>query len=290
MNISDDFFPKLPTKKGHWQTIYLEPIVGSGEQIAIAATASLENSEYRAIQAIRTELLDSLYGVKAANMQDFIDWVIDSANKELRVNNGSLINWKPPFSGIKIGELHFAADETIEGILKQALRFTASLSSLALDADRDEDEEQPRKYSEQWATNISEELKSINPKLTANFKKKIKISDSDVLTQYGFVTENYVSNFGLLIPVRLSSSLNTVKAKLFDLETLKKSGLLIKPSKYEIIMGTPSSDDPTLTNKAIKNLDETIKMVSEFANSENIDVFRAENARMAAIHLNQVAA
>ena len=96
-----------------------------------------------------------------------------------------------------------------------------------------------------------------------------------------------MTNFGLLVPTRLSSSLSTVKAKLFDLEIFRKSSLLIKPEIYEIIIGTPSLDDPTLSDKSLKRLQENIEMISELATTEGIELYRAENASQAATHINK---
>jgi hypothetical protein len=289
MNTLEELFPPEPTFSGIWQTLYLEPIVGSGERISVAVVAIGSNNEYRIIQAIRSELLECLYGAQSQNMQSMIDWLIESASNELK-SHRNLSEWVAPFDGVKIGSLHPAADENIEGILKQAIRFTASLSTLALDAEREEDEFQPKRYSEQWAASIFDEIKTINPQLSNFFKKRLKISESNILTSFGFMNDKYVSNFGLLVPTRLSTSLSNVKAKLFDLETLQKSQALIKPQKYEIVIGTPSLSDPTLTDKSARKLRETIDMVTEVAASENIELFRAENAREAAIHINEVAA
>jgi hypothetical protein len=289
MNTLESLFPAQPNYRGSWQTIYLEPIIGSGEKIAIAVTAIGKDKQYKVIQAIRPELLDCLYGSQAEKMQTMVDWIVDSANNEIKASN-TLSEWSPPFDGVILGKEQIAADENIEGILRQAIRISASLSTLALDAEREEDEEQPRKYSENWTRSIADEMRLISPHFASHFNKKIKVSDTDILTSYGFLTEKYVSNFGLLVPSRLSASLNSMKAKLFDLESLKKSQLLVKPDKYEMIIGMPSFDDPTLSNKAVNRLQDTVKMVSELAYSENITLIQTKNAKQAAEHLIDTAA
>lgn len=289
MNTLESLFPTQPDYSGAWQAIYLEPIIGSGEKIAIAVTAIGADKQYKVIQAIRPELLDCLYGSQAEKMQAMIDWVMNSANNEINTNC-TLSNWSPPFDGVKLSQEHIAADENIEGILKQAIRISASLSTLALDAEREDDEEQPSKYSENWTRSIADEIRLISPHFSSHFNKRIKISDTDILTSYGFLTAKYVSNFGLLVPSRLSASLNSMKAKLFDLETLKKSQLLVKPVTYEMIIGMPSLDDPTLSYKAVSRLQDTVKMVSELANTEDINLIQAKNAKQAAEHLISMAA
>ena len=289
MNTLDSLFPESPSYSGCWQTIYLEPIVGSGEQVAIAVVAIGGNSEHKILQALRSELLDCLYGTQSKNMQGIIDWAIESARNEIN-QKGTLNSWCPPFGGLTAGDINLAADENIEGILKQAIRFSASLSNLALDAERDDEDIQPKKQNEQWSRNIAEELKQINPQLLTCFNQKIKVSKSNIMTSYGFYTDTYVSNFGLLVPTRLSGSLSSVKAKLLDLESFKKSSLLIKPEQYEIIIGTPSFDDPTLSDKAVIRLRETVDMVSELAEKEGVKLFHTDSAVKAASHINEQAA
>lgn len=289
MSVSDLFFPVEPKVKGSWHTIYLEPIVGSGERISVAVIAILESKVFRVIQAIRSELLDCLYGVQAENMQAMIKWIIDSARVEIE-RNGSIEAWKPPIDGVFIGVAVDAADDDIEGILRQAIRFTSSLSSLALDADRDYEEDQPKRYSERWVRNIQDEIRRKKPNLISNFSKKIKLSEANVLTSYGFLMDTYVSNFGLLIPSRMSSSINAVKARLFDLESLMKTSSLIKPDRYELVLGHPPFSDPTLTPRSADKLEENLKMISELAKSEGVNVFCADSAEMAANHIIEVAA
>lgn len=289
MNTLETLFPSRPAYEASWQAIYIEPIVGSGEHIAVAVAAYSNDKEYRVIQAIRSELLDCLYGSQASSMQSMIDWLIESSRKEVELN-GSLDKWVPPFGGVKLGASRLAADENIEGILRQAVRFSASLSTLALDAEREDDEEQPRRYAEHWTRSIVEEVRLLDPHLISGFRRQIQVSEANVMTSYGFLNERYVSNFGLLVPTRLSASLNSIKAKLFDLETLKKSNLLVKPESYEVIVGTPSFDDPTLSNKAVERLRQTIEMVEELAQAEDVEFFRAESAKEAAEHLKLKAA
>ncbi|MGB3610676.1 MAG: hypothetical protein WA987_09915 [Cellvibrio sp.] len=289
MNTLDALFPAVPSYRGRWRTIYLEPIIGSGERIAIAIVAIGSDRRLKVAQAIRVELLDCLYGVQAGNIQSMIDWIISSLHNSYK-SKGNLDNWNPPFGGVSCSAFAEAADHDIDGIIKQAVRFTASLSNIAMDAEREEEEEQPKRYTEQWAKSICEEIRESNPLLVTYFGKRVQLSESKILTSYGFLKDSYVANFGLLLPTRLSSSLNMIKAKIFDLESLKKSSLLIKPQSYEIIVGSPAYTDPTLTDKIVGKLRDTTSMIEELAHTEGIKLFRAESAKIAADHIEQNAA
>lgn len=293
MNVFESMFPESPAYKGIWQTIYLEPIIGSKERIAIVVVAIGEDRQYKALQSLRPELLECLYGDQAQNMQNMINWALETITAELD-RNGKLIEWVPPFAGLEAGTPHKAADEDINGILRQAIRSSASLSELALDADRDnssDEDSQTKRKSDQWATSIAEELKNIEPHLLSGFRKKIQVGSTNVKTTYGFYSEEYVSNFGLLTPIRLSSSLTTVKAKILDLEALKKSqASMLKPESLEIIIGTPSFEDPTLTKKNIDSVKDSIKMLEDYSAKEGITVFQATSARTAANRIAEKAA
>ena len=205
MNTLENIFPDNPSLKGFWHAIYLEPIIGSGERITVAVAAITSSSEFSVIQAIRSELLDCLYGMQAPNIQNMINWLISSATEFINVS-GNLDGWRAPFDGVICTDATLASDSSIDGILKQAIRFSASLSTLSLDADRDEDDQQPKKYTSRWATNIADELKLINPYLIPYLKQRISIGGSGIQTTFGFLNDKYVSNFSLLIPSNFSFS------------------------------------------------------------------------------------
>ena len=285
MSKLDSLFPEPPETTGYWRSVYLEPIVGSGEKMAIAAIAVSENS-FKVIQSVRSELLDCLYGNQAENIGSMITWVINSLKKELK-NSGNLHNWQSPIGGVHISDETLARGSNIDDILRQAIRFSASLSSLSLDAERSDDDEQPKRYAEHWSRSISTAMKEVNPQLLSSFGKRVQLGETNVLTSFGFIHGEYTANFGLLVPSRLSASLNNVKAKLLDLETFKKSSLGVKPSSFEVIIGSPSLQDPTLTDKSIKKIRDNFTVIEEIAHAEGISVYRAESAEEAASYIDR---
>ena len=285
MNSLDSLFPALPETTGCWRPVYLEPIVGSGEKISIAVIG-VSGKSYKVIQSVRNELLDCLYGKQAENISSMITWVIESLNNQLRLK-GSLEEWESPITGVEIGAETTARGSNIDDILRQAIRFSASLSTLSLDAERSDDDEQPKKYTEHWARSISTAMVDINPQLLSSFGKKVQLGETNLLTSFGFIYGEYTANFGLLVPSRLSASLNNVKAKLLDLETFKKSSLGVKPNSYEVIIESPSLKDPTLTSMSVKKIRDNFTLIEEIAHAENINVYRAESAEEAANHINE---
>ncbi|ATI44564.1 hypothetical protein HJ057_03245 [Vibrio parahaemolyticus] len=288
--MSNFAFPAMPTFHGSWQAIYFEPIVGSGERITIAVLAKSITGEYKVVRSMRSEIFECLYGINAPKVVSMVDLTIASISRQLELNKVT-DDWVAPIDGVTLGQTHRASAQDINGILRQGLRFSASLSSLALDADRCEDEEvQPKRYTSKFSKTIKEKLEIINPSLVDSFNQKIKISESDALVTYGFMNDRYVTNFGLLVPSRLSASITTIKAKIFDIEALKRSNYLLKPLRYEVIIGTPSFEDPTLTDSAVLNLRNSLEMIEELADKDEIHIYRALDSDNAAHHIVKHAA
>lgn len=282
-------FPPLPLYKGVWGSIQIEPIIGSGEKITIAVCAVGEDGDYRVVQSLSDELLELLYRNHKNNMADLINVITSSLSIYLALNK-DISNWEPPMSGVVIGKVSLALDVDIEGIIDQGLRFSSSFSDLLENNVPNTSSSDRKRIYTRFSNNILKQVADIDPTLTESFNRRVRVADSDVKTSFGFLNDKYASNFGLLTPNNLSSSLNNIKARIFDIEALKKSGLLFKPETYEVIVGTPSFDDPTLSDKLLHRLKNTFEMVEEIADKDDIRIFRVSGAQEAADRIIKFAA
>ncbi|MFG0903404.1 hypothetical protein [Photobacterium damselae] len=293
MNINHfyDLFPPLPLYKATWTAIQLEPIVGSGERITIAVCAIGENNEFRITQSLSDEILEMLFRNKKKHINDLIYIISKSLNNHLSKGIG-LNEWKPPFMGVILGNINTAMDVDIDGVINQGLRFSSSLSNLLdnTNNDRGLESDSKKKYIAKFSSAIQEQVTSLYPNLASSFNQRIHLVDKDAKTSFGFLNDKYVSNFGLITPSNLSGSLTNIKARIFDIEALKKSSLLIKPETYEVIVGSPSFNDPTLSSKVIYRLKNSFEMIEEIADKEDIRVFKVHNANEAGQRIINLAA
>ncbi|CAH1589449.1 hypothetical protein [Vibrio rotiferianus] len=282
-------FPSLPLYKGSWGSVQIEPIIGSGERITIAVCAVGDDGDYRVVQSLSDELLEFLYKTQKSNMSDLINIITSSLSKHLSLNK-NISEWSAPISGVLIGSINDGLDVDIDGVIDQGLRFSSSLSDL-LEPNRLATNSTTRKrINTRFSNNILKQVADVNPTLVDSFNRRIRVADSDAKTSFGFLNDKYVSNFGLLTPSSLSSSLNNIKARIFDIEALKKSDLLFKPDIYEVIIGSPSFDDPTLSDKTLHRLKNSFEMVEEIADKDDIRVFRVAGAQEAASRIIKLAA
>ncbi|WP_434139503.1 hypothetical protein [Photobacterium leiognathi] len=275
-------FPSLPLYRGIWAAVQVEPIIGSGEKITIAVCAKGEDGTFKVIESLPNQILDLLFRSQKQNMSDLIYLVKCSLERHLSLNK-ELASWRSPFTGVVLSKINDGLDVDIEGIIAQGLRFSSSFSNLLSDfGEYNQSNNIRKKNSHNFTNKIFKQVININPSLKDSFNRRIRVSDSDAKTSFGFLNERYVSNFGILAPSNLSSSLTNIKARIFDIEALKKSTMLFKPTLFEVIVGSPSFDDPTLSDKTLYRLKNSFEMIQEIADKDEICVFRVNGVKDAA--------
>lgn len=282
MALDLSIFPIKPMYHGKWWAVSFEPIVGSGERINAIVVARGDDGRHDVIQSIRDDVLDSLYGMKSDSIKDMLSWVKQSILMHI-ANDSDLDSWISPVSGFEVIKSARALDDNLPGIFRQAIRLTSSLGTLSLEAERSEEDEQSgQKQTEQWATRIFDESSILCPSLNGFFGTRVRLSGVNVYTKFGFYNDKYASNFGLIVPSRLSASINTIKAKVYDLESLKKSSMVLKPETVDIIVGIPSFDDPTIPQKTVDKMRSHQDEMTELASKEGINFISVHNAKQAA--------
>lgn len=277
-------FPQIPNFKGEWRAIQLEPIIGSGERITVAISVLGQNGEHKAIQAIRPELLECLYGNKSKDMMKLIELIIQSISNQ----SDNLQEWKPPFEGLFLSKAHHTSSKDIYGILRQAIQLSSSLSKLSLAAEHHEENisEQVKKAELRWSASIENEVITKNNNLRTFFNVSKKLGNSQIKTRFNFLTDNYASNFAVFNPHSASQSTTVIKSKLIDLERLEKAQGLFNIEKRELILGLPDfKNDVSLSDKAIKNAENYLIMYKEIASSQKIKIFETSTPTLAAKRL-----
>ena len=133
-------------------------------------------------------------------------------------------------------------------------------------------------------------VEEVRPALGLSFEQAYSFGKEHVKIRYGFVTARYASNFGLIVPSRLPYTIGASKARLLDLEMLRESDQLVKPSVFELILGTPSLDDPKLSSITVRRIIENIELIEAHGDAEGIPVVRMNTVQEAAKYLLSKAA
>ncbi|MDY5106087.1 MAG: hypothetical protein SPE78_02910 [Actinobacillus minor] len=284
-------FPELPRFKGEWRAIQLEPIVGSGERITVAISALGQNGEHKAIQAIRPELLECLYGNKAKDISNLISLILYS----VKAQHTNLNEWVAPFEGVIMTSAQKTISEDIDGILRQAIQLSASLSSLALTVEHNEETQssQVKKENARWANTIKELVISRKPALKVYFDAQYQATEkSPIKSKLSFAAPNYVANIGILQPTRLSPSVQSLKSKILDIEIFNDNLPLFKEREItkEIIVGIPNiEEDITLSNRNIQSIKDYVELLHEISDKQNILLHTVNSHNQAANRIIRMA-
>ncbi len=217
----EHLFPSMPSYRGYWHSILLEPIIGSGEKITVIIVAVGNDSAFKIHKTLNSDVLKCLYGNNAYKIENIIHFLAESIQNEL-TSRGHLESWESPFQGVELRDKSDAASANLDGILNQGILFSSSFAKASLNHAK----KSPKK--QKWANNIINQVKT-HPVLKSFINKKILVND--VKIKYHFLTEKYVANFG-----QLSVEKNDVAEKIYDLEILKK--INSEKDNYEIIIET----------------------------------------------------
>lgn len=280
-------FPKAPSMEGTWMPVFLEPIVGSGERIAVAIACTAANAQALAIKIVPDNAIRCMYGTSAEKVSSLVDWIVQSLSEHISVEH-SLVGWSPPFDGAMAGPISLGQGDDLREIISQAASMVSSLSKppdlLAVDPDSE-----MIVHDDRWETQIQVAVSSQSPSLAQSFGVTQDLGKANAKIKFGFMTAKYAANFGLMLPDHLPHSLGRSKIKLLDLELLKDARLLVKPSTIELILRTPRFDDKSISHLLLRRVIDNFEQIESHANGQGIGVVRAESAEEAAEYLLKVA-
>lgn len=280
----EKLFPKTPDFRGIWSPVYLETIYGSGEQLTVAVSAVGLNGEHTIISCLSESIIECMFGEKSEHFYSMIDWIIQSLDTHLS-NHQPLQEWRPPFKGVTLGTPVRGADDNIQGLLNQAIRFSSFFGSLQLE--EEEDFENDKEQSLSWANSVKQEIEEVAPFLSESFGRKIKIGGT--YKKYGFMNEKYACNFSPFNARNSSYGVRVAKSNIIDLQDINESGLLLIPESKELILIRPMLDNNILSQSQIQRAQDRLAEIERVAKIRNITIYKAKSPEDNARHILEMA-
>lgn len=286
--LSKESFPATPSYTGSWSAVVMEPVIGCGERITVAVTATGNDEASAVVQAIRPEVLKCIYGDRYIELQNQIQWVVDSIDRYMAVH-GTTKGWVAPFSGIYLGEENQAASDNIDGILKQGIRFSASLGTLAMTSE----EESVRDY---FYLDVRRIVIDFNPEQRPYFGRKVQLTNANHLTQFGYLHDGYAANFGTIDASRTQND-KLANSKILELKALRTRQMLsnlerANPDNLELILRVPPNimGDLAIPDKTKEKFSERMQNLRYLAERQEVNVVTFDDAANAAEHIIKMAA
>ena len=272
-------FPPGPAHRFEGAPVYLEPMMGSGERIAICAVASgPSGSAVRGL--IRSETAECLYGNQAASLLGLIDTVVHSIRDHIS-RGETLARWSPPLAGVSLGEIRMIRSESPRAAIAGIAQLHASLCYLpALGDSAHPPERRSDKPLSAWVKQVQDLTWPRVLMTGAAMNVDVVLAPGDTVRVH-FVHGPRAVMIGLISPVRLASRVNDAKIKLWNLRQL--------PSRFhlrELLLGVPDREEPELADAQVRGrIFSAVDALIEEARRSEIRLQTAVSAEEAADRL-----
>lgn len=275
-------FPGKPQNDYVGAAIYLEPMVGSGERIAVCAVAA-GNDGVEVLPLIRPEVVRCLYGDKSESFSGLVNLIVESLLK--LKNEQWLKEWVAPFDGVHMGAARKIVADNKRQAIASIAKLHASLAYLPALNDDDCDSESAEGSLKAWVSEIKSNVIATSPFLAGNFNRKIQLSKGDEV-KFMFADQNNAIETALLLPVGLAGKMNTAKVRLWNMSHL--------PDQYvnkRLILGVAHPDSPDMADKIVRErLNDRVNALLEQAYKDKITlktVFTHQEAANEIVALTQ---
>ncbi|PHX41348.1 hypothetical protein AO354_46960 [Pseudomonas syringae pv. syringae] len=263
--------PAAPSFQGSWASVYLEPMMASGERLTVAVAAIGVNGECRVSPAIRPHVIEAMFGAQAAGMAKMIGLICSSLQHHLQ-HRSSFDGWISPMSGVSLGRVRETSSIDLVGLLRQAVSMTASLAALDF-SDSENDLE----------------IVDRDARLSGYFNRTFEVSEKARPAKIFYLSERAAINTGKLIPgSALSGMFERNKARLLDLLVVRdRDDKLFPRAHFELVVFRPAFDDPTYSERQIDSLRRSIEALEEAGDKHELRVQAVQSPDEAADRLLQ---
>ncbi|HBK1299357.1 TPA: hypothetical protein SIE94_001272 [Escherichia coli] len=282
--------PAMPTSTGSWASVYLEPMVGSGERLTVIVAVVTSSGDVLVKPAIRKEVIEAMYGFRASSFNRMIEVISNSLQYHLE-NNKNFSGWVPPISGITLSTPRQAVSASVTGILRQAVALSSSLSSLLeIENNHVKKRSSNSREKDRWSTQLLDAVINKDNRRNIFFNRQFSFSDGHRPAKIFYLSDHAAINTGKLLPHNLTEQVKDGKAKISDLSMIKKHGDIFPRDTHKLIIYKPEDDNPAYTDKNIASIKSAFLALQDLAYTYDISITAVNSVEQAAsIILNTAA-
>lgn len=265
----------------------METIPGSGELITVAILARAASGQAKVRQTIAPALLSTLFGPSCGKgMQMMIGTTVLSLQKQLD-EGVSFDKIELPFGGFAFAHARDGVARDFSEVFDIAVRLSAAFGVSAFGTRQAVPDSSKRAF-EDWADKVRSDLLAAELKqafTVEEFNVRIKLARKHV--KFGFLRRGYAANFAVLRPGQTSGDSRSLKAKVFDLEALRRDQIL--PIDHaEVLLGSPpESALAAFSNRELETFHASMAFIADEAKARNVGLVRCSNSAEAANHIRQ---
>lgn len=267
-------FPATPSVSAEWAPVYFEPLLGSGERIAVAVICRDNEGHGAARVAVRHSVLKCMYSDQAAYVLGLIELLVESFDDHL-LSGGVLGDWVPPSTNCYLGPIRVAFGESLDSILAQGVRLSASLASgVEIESVTQEESGDSALQVERFIQQVKATVRQRVQDFESRFNQTVTVRQGAEPTSIGYLGERLAANFDVLVPgVSLTRKRTRAKAKLLDLQALKDQVDLVGGrNSYELLLWVPPVDSPLYSESALRRSDSVFLELQEIGDKHALRV------------------
>jgi hypothetical protein len=269
--------------KAIWTPLYWQPVMGSGERIMAGAIVDYDN-EVTAHRLIRNDILKTLYGSSAGNLEKLLDTAL---NLQLEMAQVVGLGNLPEVMGLQKGAVHTTTANSRLEALRQAVLLYSSMCNLdLLDDANDDDKPIVSDANKHFVTEVREHTVRSQPQYLQYFNRQSPLFNGGEPVRFGFISEKSLVHFSVLHSVRQQQSVSSARAKLWELSGAQDyTGI-----RAAMIMAVPRFDDATLGEHQAESAKRNIEEIEKEADKKEMRLYCVNTAQEGANQVIQLTA
>ena len=278
-------YPAPPNYGISWRSIQAEPVLLSGERIAVGTVVKGEDLLLMVARLIPAQKLKKIFGEELGRrIGDALQCCIDAAEKFYSLHPMSS-PWTPPLEGFHLGrEVTTLAKNMEDGLLQSAMH--SSSFSVAFHAEQAKIASRSELTApEDWRKQIIKAVQINRHDFDHCFQRKLQIHGSGVHFKFDFISEKYAAHFDAISENgNFQHALVRAQSKLWQLDRLRDGDALFKPALCELLLRVPADHDGP------GELGEFVGELTYEASKRDIGLYTSSSSAEAAQHLIENAA
>lgn len=271
-------------KNATWKPLFWEPVEGTDERLMAGALVDYEG-EINAYRILRDDILECVYGKAAGNPKKLLDTALQMIAAAARASSVSEVC--SSIMGLHPGETRNTEVTSVTDALRQAALMYSSLANLdKLDDTEAEDAPSQEESNKRFITEVRDIIISRNPILSIYFNKATRFFNDGEQVKFGFLSDRAVIHYGVLHPVRQSSSVKDARARLFELARIRD---ITGVKETALILAVPNTNDATLGTKQREAARRNAFEIQREAASVDITLSQVNTAEEAATKTEDLA-
>ena len=256
-----------------WRPVYWEPVPGTGERLMVGVI--LHAGDWLSRRLIRDDVLDGLYGQYAKGARNLIDSGLQTLIQIAQAAQ-SLADM-PAIMGLSCGPVRETHCENVTEALRVAALMHSSLTAMdKLDEPSESDIPDTGETNQRFATEVRNHVVERNPDFSRYFGRSTVLLDDGMPVRFGFCSPRAILHFGVLSPVRQSSSVRDARSKFWELHRAKRHADLPMAA---LVFGVPDKNDPTLSYRQIDAMQRNLREIEREADTYDMRFFPVHNAQ-----------